>query len=81
LPISVVITRAMSSWSWSRRPAARFSSRARSANVVVRYVRNVASASWRRRSVSSAPMASYVFSVSPFAGFTVAVGMTDLPGS
>ena len=38
----------------------------------------MASASWSLRSISSSPMASYVLSVSPFAGFTVAMGMTDL---
>src|SRR5690606_4661225 len=45
-----------------------------------RYVRKVASASWSRRSISSSPMASYVLSVSPVAGFTVAMGIADLPG-
>jgi hypothetical protein len=53
-------------------------SRARSANEVVRYVRNVASAAASLRSISSVPRASYVLSVSPFAGFTVAMGMADL---
>ncbi|GHE35424.1 hypothetical protein GCM10017771_53220 [Streptomyces capitiformicae] len=41
-------------------------------------MRNVASAVARRRSISSSPRASYVLSVSPFAGFTVAMGMADL---
>src|SRR6478736_6385738 len=78
LPISVVITRAVSSHAASSASAAACIHRARSSKVVRRYVIAVAAARAMHSSTSASVNASKVFSISPVAGFVVAIAMTTL---
>ena len=75
LPISRVMIRAIDSLSSSSRSAARRISAARSAKVVRRQVWNVAWARAMAASTCSGVCASKVWTVSPVAGFCVAMAM------
>ena len=75
MPISVVMMRAISSHPASSASAAAFIHRARSAKDVSRYSAAVAAARAIRSSTSASESAAKVFSISPVAGFVVAIAM------